>query len=469
MVTQNGQKGKLEVVKDGKGEALVNENNKVSYRDIGTLKALLEAEGRPLPLEGGDISPFREENPPSPMNEGAYYGLPGEVIREIEPYSEACTESLLINFLVAFGNVAGRKVFFRVGADKHHLNLFAALAGETSRARKGMAWHFSEAVLKVIDEEWAENCTTSGLSSGEGLIERVRNPIIKDGEVIVEGIEDKRLLVVEEEFCSALQMMKRNGNILSPIIRKAWDGRTLETLTKHDRQKATGAHISIIGHCTKYELIRALNDTEKASGYANRFLWVYAYREKLLPEGKPVPQMVINKLGMKVRSVIDWLKRLESLELKRNKEANKLWHELYPNLTADKPGLVGAVVARAEAQVMRLAALYAVLDLSETIQREHLEAALCVWAYCADTVRYLFGEATGGVLESEILNALEEEGALTQTQIYNLFSGNVSAKEYKEALKNLIEQGLIEQKKIETATKPKNVYALIEENGKDNT
>ena len=32
------------------------------------------------------------------------------------------------------------------------------------------------AVLIKIDPEWAEHCRASGLSSGEGLIYRVRNP-----------------------------------------------------------------------------------------------------------------------------------------------------------------------------------------------------------------------------------------------------------------------------------------------------
>ena len=41
---------------------------------------------------------------------------------------------------------------------------------------------------------------------------------------------------------------------------------------------------------------------------------------------------------------------------------------VYPALSEGRPGLLGSVIARAEAQVMRLALVYAVLDRSESIQ-----------------------------------------------------------------------------------------------------
>ena len=77
-----------------------------------------------------------------------------------------------------------------------------------------------------------------GLSSGEGLINEVRDEVKKwngkDGtwEVVDPGVSDKRLMVNEPEFAGALLAADRHGNLLSPIIRKAWDGGKLETLTK---------------------------------------------------------------------------------------------------------------------------------------------------------------------------------------------------------------------------------------------
>ena len=139
----------------------------------------------------------------------------------------------------------------------------------------------------------------SGLSSGEGLIWAVRDPISKEEPVkekgrrtgayetvvVDQGKEDKRLVVLETEFASTLKVMGREGNSLSAVIRQAWETGELSILTKNTPARATGAHISIIGHCTAEELRRNLNRTEIAAGFMNRFLLVCSRRARLLPDG----------------------------------------------------------------------------------------------------------------------------------------------------------------------------------------
>ena len=71
-----------------------------------------------------------------------------------------------------------------------------------------------------------------------------------------------------------LKVMTREGNTLSPVIRSAWDSGDLRSLTKNSPARATGAHVSIIGHITKDELRRLLTETESANGFANRFLFL---------------------------------------------------------------------------------------------------------------------------------------------------------------------------------------------------
>ena len=108
-------------------------------------------------------------------------------------------------------------------------------------------------VLRDVDDTWA---VASGLSSGEGLINNVRdareetNPKTGKTEVVDAGVADKRLLVVETEWATVLTRIARDGNSLSAVVRDAWDHGNLSTLTKHDPLKATGAHVSIIGHVT---------------------------------------------------------------------------------------------------------------------------------------------------------------------------------------------------------------------------
>lgn len=73
---------------------------------------------------------------------------------------------------------------------------------------------------------------------------------------------------------AVLRVLRQETNTLSAIIRQAWDGGPLRTLTKNSPAKATNAHISIIGHITKNELCRYLSETEAGNGFGNRFLWL---------------------------------------------------------------------------------------------------------------------------------------------------------------------------------------------------
>jgi hypothetical protein len=132
--------------------------------------------------------------------------------------------------------------------------------------------------------------------------------------------------------------------------------------------------------------------------------------------------------------------------LLRDAAANALWESVYPLLSEPRPGLLGAVTSRAEAQVMRLAALYCLLDCRKWIQADHLNAALTVWRYCEQSAAYIFGESMGDPVAENLLQALKDAGdeGLTLTQIRReVFSNRVSAEVYNEKLTTLARAGLV--------------------------
>jgi hypothetical protein len=123
--------------------------------------------------------------------------------------------------------------------------------------------------------------------------------------------------------------------------------------------------------------------------------------------------------------------------------ARDLWREVYPGLSEGKPGMLGAVTSRAEAQCLRLALLYALLDHSDYLERRHVESALAVWRYCEASARFVFGEALGDDVADTILRALKDTPAgLTRTEISALFSRNVEASAIARALQALKARGL---------------------------
>jgi hypothetical protein len=231
-----------------------------------------------------------------------------------------------------------------------------------------------------------------------------------------EGESDKRLLCVEEEFCQALKVMAREGNILSPILREAWDGNRLAPMTKNSPLQATGAHVSIIAHITRDELLRYFTSTEQTNGFGNRFAWFFVRRSKEIPNPTGCPDVTLNPLIERLADSISFARKVGTIM--RDDEAEAIWAGVYHDLSSDRDGLAGALLARAEPQVLRFAAIYALLDLSNVVRWAHLEAALALWSYSEQSVHYIFGELKGDPSVDKAFEALKKIGSLTVTDIH---------------------------------------------------
>jgi hypothetical protein len=378
------------------------------------------------------------------LESAALYGLAGDIVRTIEPQSEADRAALLLQTLAAAGNLLGSEVFCTVGSTLHGLRLFVVLVGESSKARKGTSWNPIKRLFALVDPTWGSERITTGLSSGEGLIAEVRD----DGEVVL----DRRLLIVQSEFASVLKIMAREGNTLSAILRDAWDEGNLRTLVKREPLKATGAHISVIGHITRQELMRYLSDTEAHNGFANRLLWSSVKRSKYLPEGGDLPDATFLGLAKRLQAVLTWARARQGRQLQRDENAKALWANVYPQLSDGLPGLLGAATSRAEAQVLRLSAIYAALDCSDQIRVEHLQAALAVWDFVFESARHIFGDATGDPVADRIRKELENAGeaGLTRTDISQKLGRHIPAERIGQALAQLAAIGVAERLTVRT-------------------
>jgi hypothetical protein len=406
-------------------------------------------DGKP---HGGDATAGNPHEAPvnqfPAIDEAAFHGLAGDIVRSIEPYTEADPVALLVQTLVFFGNLIGRNPYYLVEADRHRGNLYAVLVGATSKARKGTSAGRVRSVFEEIDDDWLKSRIKNGLSSGEGLIESVRDPLEKwdeeKGESIIveEGVSDKRLLVLEPEFASALAVMERAGNRLSPLLRDGWDGRTLSTMTIKPKT-ATDPHISVIGHITKDELRARLTRTEMANGFANRFMFFHVCRSKYLPSGgDDMDAAITMELSKRLEDAVKFAQSVGRLGMAP--DTRECWEAVYPTLSAGQPGLLGAITGRAEAQAIRVAFLYALLDRQDRIGVAHLRAALAFWEFSEASAAHIFGNLLGDPVADDILLALRQAGSsgMTRTGISGLFGRNQSADRIGAALRLLATHGL---------------------------
>ena len=410
--------------------------------------------------------PLTKQVPPEPANPSekepwpeieaeAFHGLAGEISLAIAPLTEADPIAILAQTLAAFGSAFGRNAYYRVGDVKHYPNIYQILSGRTSKGRKGTSYAPVEAQFRLADPTWADRCVKSGLSSGEGIIHNLHDGIWVNERTKERGqkatyerilkeppVSDKRLFVIEQELASALTVMKRQGNTLSQVLRLGWDGLKLQTLVKHNAETATGAHLSVIGHITIEELRSLLDQVAITSGLVNRFLIILVRRAQELPFPGVLDPEDAQAYASRIKSLLttmDWRRS----EVTFSPAAKELWEAEYHELSAEKPGLFGFAVNRAEAQTARLSMIYALLDGTYAIEPVHLRAGLAFWRYCEASAKYIIGDFIGDPLADDILRALRQTrpDGMSRREIYNFLGHNKSGETIGAALAMLLKHG----------------------------
>jgi hypothetical protein len=397
-------------------------------------------------------------------DEKAFRGLAGEVVRSIEPHTEADPMGLLLTFLAAFGSAVGAGPYALAGDRRHAGRLFVVLVGATGiQGRKGTAAAAIDRPMEVAAPGWFSACITHGLASGEGLIAALlkgddassnRQHEENEGtdKIAIPASSTTRVMhIVEGEFARLLVVCNRDGTTLSPVLRDAWDGRPLNVLTRRDPLRAPRHHVSLVGHITPEELRKHLREVEQANGFANRFLFAKVERSKLLPNGGSTPDEVVAELGAKIAAALARASGVSRMT--RSAEAEQLWGQAYYGWAEQRHGVfVRDLLGRPDAQVLRLSVVYALLGGSAVIEQAHLEAALAVWEYCANSVRAIFGSATGNAHADRLYEELARAGAkgLTAAQQFGLFSGNVKKRELDHARELLEKCGLAETIEVRT-------------------
>jgi hypothetical protein len=135
------------------------------------------------------------------------------------------------------------------------------------------------------------------------------------------------------------------------------------------------------------------------------------------------------------------------------------WAHVYPELSQEHSGLAGSIINRAEAQTMRLALIYALLDGRNVIQEKHLDAALALWRYAQDSALYIFGDRTVDPLEEKILDALKQ-GTLTATELSARLNRHVPKDRLQPLLQQMEAQQRITVTRQKSGGRTRSVIAL---------
>ena len=397
------------------------------------------------------------------LSADAYHGLFGEMLQAVQAETEADPAAILIGWLTCFGGVLGRTASI-TQPDLHFPALFVGVVGKTSDA-KGVAWNVVQWPFGKVESQWAKNAICHGVSSGQGLIDRVRDEQKtfslnkKSGvveEKVIPGSPEKRCLVRLDELSVCFKMQASEKSTLGETLLTAWGGSQLETPNVsqgENYRKANDYAISFYGD-TQPQAIRKILDggrIETVNGWLNRFLWVAARGQRDIPRPKPLDSILTPFLS-RLKAALDFSK--SAGELQWADDAGKAWDEVYGELK--RSGDTVPHTDRARGQVLRLAMLFALVDSSKVIRLAHLYAALAAWAYCRESAALIFGGTArsqpfeADPLWLEVLNFLPETDGVERWKINEKFKPKATTEKVGETLEALANAGKAEVVKLAT-------------------
>jgi Bifunctional DNA primase/polymerase, N-terminal/Protein of unknown function (DUF3987) len=417
-----------------------------------------EAEKGEPQAERSGSCPLRGQEPlpePSPSYDWptlppeAVHGLLGEMLKAVEPETEADPAGVLLGWLSCFGSIVGRGAWV-YACGNHHPALFLALVGLTS-ARKGVSYGIAEWPFVKADPEWARLAVCYGVGSGQGLIERVRDEsrsikINKKGEAeeqVIPGAKDKRCLNRLDELAVCFKLQRSESSTLGETLMTAWGGSILEVLNRSGNDlRASDYSIAVIGD-TQPETLKKLLEkgVESYNGWLNRFLWCVVKRVRNIPRPAKL-EPLLSPFLERLASALAFAK--QAGELAMDGEAESLWDSVYDELSISADSVPHT--NRAEPYVMRLSMLYALADCSKVIRREHLQAALALWGYCRASAKLIFcgrqtAEAEPDPFWLKLLNAITTSPGISRTGLREVVGTRVPSQEIEDALARLEQSG----------------------------
>ncbi len=371
----------------------------------------------------------------------AWRGLFKDYHDLVAPTTEAADAFHFAAFLQVFGSTMGRRVHV-YHAGRQFPNFYTCLVGRSGLTRKDTTWSRAEDVLNDLhayseDDPSPPFKTVRGLRSYEGLLDELAG-------------ERKVRLIQLGELLSLLAKAKQNslGNII-PALTELYDMKNVVNPPVHqkDVKPAREPFLSILAGTTQEWLQKALTERDIYGGFANRWLYFHGLPKDPMPNPPKVDLDKHNKLVHELNQIRNWADDVPDGEITTSNEANTLFEDYYRDYywRCQQPGLIPTLIVRIQDFIWKIALLYAADTMSETISRDHLEAAIAVGNYLEASVTDVFanfGESKGKQAERRVIDYLKGLGRpIPYRDVYHNL--NLSGTELQTVVEPLSRLGLI--------------------------
>lgn len=453
-----------------------------------TADALVAAWSATLPeLRAGERAPPPVPEQVPPLAAEAFHGPAGAFVREIEPFTEADPAALLSGYLVLFGVVIGnagdgkKRPYYEVRpGDRHYTNLFHVHVGRSGpMGAKGQAERAVLALFEAAVPGFGKHpVVMRSLATKEGVIHRIRDDRITkkydkkskttiDGDVDP-GEPDKRLAVVCSEFVSVVDVMNRDGNLISAFLREAWDCPTIvENATKTNFANVSNPHVGVLGSMPLVEARAKVVGADVRNGLWNRLAPQWSERSKRIDDDEVQPPAdFYPRHAQRLATAIEFAR--DAGRMTQDVALKPVWRAMSEfldcHVTNDDATTAGALLQRARPMIRRWSMVFALLDGSKVIRLAHLLAAAAFADRWIASVSYIFPDPA---LPRDVVRVYEVirragRAGVNRTTLHRELGGHRQAGNLEDALQMLADRGLVAHAEVRgTGGRPGHSYRAL--------
>lgn len=365
------------------------------------------------------------------VDKAMFNGPFGEIVDALDPHTEGSRVGVLGTLVAAFSGYLGQHTKVQTGNGLSPLMFWTVLVGQTGKGRKGTATRIGMKVVEQAFSAWSEENVIHGCpATGLGFIQELAERADADSTTPV--------MVIEEEMDDFIGNAKKDKRI-GVYLRKAWDGATLVHKTKVDDITVREPHVGFVGHVQPRNWAAIAGSRDATGGTYNRFLPLAVERSKNLPVFSQTDTTeLVREQARKLRRMAQNAREIDVVRVRPDvAEWFEEFHRPVVEQMVEGSEELAQMSERAMAYLIRLAALYALAGGRDEIEVEDLDAALALVQYSVDTVLAVLPEAGGERLGARILAALEANGELSRSELWDIIGRNFSARDITNALKGL--------------------------------
>jgi hypothetical protein len=264
--------------------------------------------------------------------------------------------------------------------------------------------------------------TVPSVGSGEGLVYAIRDPGFVQGprgRIPDPGVDNKVLMIDQDEFGATLAAIMRQGSTLSATMRTLWDCRPVGSATKTSPTYCEEPYTTLSASITPSELMGRMFDKRDASstadnGFGNRPLYLWVKRDKYVAHPKATPNLtaMMEEIAYNILHLYEVLKPKRaflSTSINWSPEAYELYDREYRRIEKLQEGAsanAGKLLVRLAVYTRKVATILSVINGEHEISIGALEAAIAWVEYAAGTVNAIAATA----VERQKSKTLSDDG-----------------------------------------------------------